>query len=331
MNLLARGTASGPRAARLLFAVLLAAPFSGDRRAEAAFPGENGKIAFSRSVAGFFQVFTVDPDGSGETQLTFGSTHAVGPSWSPDGLQLAFCRNLGIEVANADGTNARQVATAASCVVGHSTAWSPDGRQIAFRSVVGGQPGLSVTNVDGSGAIPILSGIVVDTASWSPDGTTIAFGGTRDGERRGIYLVNPDGSGLTRITPADSLQALAPDWSPDGNKIVFAMTPPGAFTTDIFIMNADGSSPVPVTATPDVSENVPAWSPDGMRIAFSRLGGIYVIDGAGEVQITTGVRPGVAADWRRPNGLRGPGIDARRQRQIGEYEEAVRLHDHHRK
>ncbi len=40
-----------------------------------------------------------------------------------------------------------------------------------------------------------------DTA-WSPDGTRIAFESERDGDAE-VYIMNADGSGLTRITDSD--------------------------------------------------------------------------------------------------------------------------------
>ena len=43
--------------------------------------------------------------------------------------------------------------------------------------------------------------------SWSPDGTKIAFASTRNGNTD-IYVINKDGTGLTRITtsPQDDFE-----------------------------------------------------------------------------------------------------------------------------
>ncbi|HEX7463733.1 MAG TPA: hypothetical protein VF382_02410, partial [Actinomycetota bacterium] len=38
--------------------------------AQAAFPGENGKIAFVRSAGGNSDIYAVNPDGTGEVRLT---------------------------------------------------------------------------------------------------------------------------------------------------------------------------------------------------------------------------------------------------------------------
>ena len=52
--------------------------------AEAAFPGQNGKIAFSKD-----QLYTVNPDGTGQTTLV-NAYRSDDPAWSPDGTQVAF-------------------------------------------------------------------------------------------------------------------------------------------------------------------------------------------------------------------------------------------------
>ena len=73
--------------------------------ADASFPGRNGKIAFSNFDANqVSQVFTVNPDGSGRTQLTHDQFDAVDPAWSPDGRRIAYTSGRSIFVMNADGS-----------------------------------------------------------------------------------------------------------------------------------------------------------------------------------------------------------------------------------
>ncbi len=84
----------------------------------------------------------------------------------------------------------------------------------------------------------------------------IAFLSERDGNGE-IYVMNADGSGLTRLTnnPASDL---SPDWSPDSKRIAFTSTRDGNF--EIYVMNADGSAQTPLTN--NVADDfAPAWSP----------------------------------------------------------------------
>jgi TolB protein len=95
----------------------------------------------------------------------------------------------------------------------------------------------------------------------------IAFVSERDGNKE-IYLIQPDGTGLTRLTNDPDIDA-DPCWSPDGRQIAFRSRRDA--TTDIFIMNADGSYPTNMIRDPEGSqfdEFYPSWSPDGQTLAL---------------------------------------------------------------
>ena len=114
-----------------------------------------------------------------------------------------------------------------------------------------------------------------------------------------IYVVNTDGTGLTRLSP-ESLTGFqgSPTWSPDGARIAFYRTFKGFQgqpSHQIYVMNADGSNITQITSGNQLSV-LPAWSPDGTKIAFVRrprpitYGHIAVMnpDGTGVVEITSG-------------------------------------------
>lgn len=119
-----------------------------------------------------------------------------------------------------------------------------------------------------------------------PGGTTgitgsLAFVSERDGNSE-IYAMNPDGSGLMRLTNNVATDEM-PAWSPDGKRIAFVSNRDAnradLAESDIYLMNTDGSNVVRLTFG---SINTgPSWSPDGRKIAFSGLRdgqfGIYVM------------------------------------------------------
>jgi len=64
------------------------------------------KIAFGRENILAGGIFTIKPDGSGETRLISDSFATEGtPNWSLDGRQLAYPTLFGIKIADADGKN----------------------------------------------------------------------------------------------------------------------------------------------------------------------------------------------------------------------------------
>lgn len=124
----------------------------------------------------------------------------------------------------------------------------------------------------------------------------IAFDTDRDGNSE-IYVMNPDGTGLMRLTNNAARDA-EPFVSPDGTQILFVSDRDG--DNDIFVMNADGTGPTNLTSSPG-SDNEPAWSPDGATIVFSsdRNGDseVFVMnaDGSGQMALTSEVgRDGLA-------------------------------------
>src|SRR6266567_3044391 len=80
------------RTAMALLAALIATTIGSlalPQHAHATVPGLNGKIAFTSNLDGRTEVYSVNADGTGVTELT-DSAGAGSPSWSPDGSALAY-------------------------------------------------------------------------------------------------------------------------------------------------------------------------------------------------------------------------------------------------
>jgi len=249
----------------------------------------NGKIAFHSTRDGDFQIYVMNPDGSGVTRVTNTAGGNVDPIWSPDGKRIAFAsfRTGRSEVfaINVDGSGETQLTTDG----GFPGAWSPDGTRIAFAN---GADEILIFHLDGSGVTRLTDNSFRDfPTAWSPNGEQILFESDRDGDEE-LYVMNADGSGVTRLTNSPGRdEGDRAGWSPDAARIVFSSDRDGG-QLHVFVMGADGSGVTQLTSGNFVDDD-PVWSPDGTRVAFhsTRDGGdedIFVMnaDGSGLTQLT---------------------------------------------
>src|SRR5207253_2160920 len=107
--------------------------------------------------------------------------------------------NLGVFVANTDGTDPHAVSSRGLRQDGWGLTWSPDGRLLALADL--GSPEVVVANADGSGERVIAdlgSRWVRSAPLWSPDGALVAFTQAPAKYRpfrSSIVLARADGSG----------------------------------------------------------------------------------------------------------------------------------------
>lgn len=253
-----------------------------------------------------YDIYVMNADGTSLVNLTGGPTDIesgaseLNPRWSPDGQSIAFDGDDGLYVIDADGSNLRRMAD------GQQGAWSPDGQTLAFQ---GRNAAIQIIASDGTREMQLTQGLdLAELPTWSPDGTKLAFLGVL-GDEKEIYVVNADGSGLTRITDAPTNDVGSPKWSPDGKRLVFQAAADGNW--DIHVVNADGTNQTNITNQPG-DENSPAWSPDGTKIAFVageavsldvrnvQTFDVYVVnpDGTGLTRLTTDAAPDNHLAWR---------------------------------
>jgi len=193
---------------------------------------------------------------------------------------------------------------------------------------------LFTINPDGTGARQITHpapGAVDDQPAWAPNGSLIALSrlGPNADEPEHVWVVAPDGSGLTPVGPlcppgADPLTCSndsQASFSPDSKQLVFGIGN-GHVVNDqiehaaIAIMNRDGSGRHVIYEAAPFSADLggPVFSPDGKQLIFERINSavsspagkraIFVVgvDGSNPRQLTPWAQnDGDNPDWS-PNG-----------------------------
>lgn len=261
-------------AALLALAVSLAA-----RPAEAAFPGENGMVAYYTSG----DVWTMEPDGSGATKLTTNFNYEGNPAVSPDGSKIAYEFFHGIWVMNADGSDSEQLTDGST--TDEDPVFSDDGSKVVFTR----NGDLWAMNSDGTSQANLTNTPANSERdpSFSPLGDKITYTRTGcdvpNGGGNCVYAMDDDGSNQTNLTPELRIPGCEdgpgyshygasrePAFSPDGERIVFSgsLICPNTLGRDIWTMNSDGSGKTNLTNDHGTGEIQPAFSPDGTKIVF---------------------------------------------------------------
>jgi len=260
-----------------------------------------GHIAYANLVGGVEHLFLMDVDASGlgsNPRRFTGDAEAENyPSWSADGTKMLYERALdgaAIYVIDADGTGQRRLSPTPGFDVRPS--FSPDGSQLVYVRVnpnSGSPPqtDIRVMNLDGTGDHAILADAhFAVEPRWSVAGK-IVFMSLANGPGLDVYVMNPDGSELTRLTTngTSGQNNGDPVWSADGMSITFGSDREGGDRLNVFKMNADGTNVVRLTDLdpPDEAGDT-NWSSDNRKITFEYdINGMKQSDPAAYAEVWT--------------------------------------------
>ena len=215
--------------------------------------------------------------------------------------KIVFSTSDNIHIIDPDGSNEVRLTE------GHRPVWSPDGKRIAFYGVFP-DSGIFVIDVDGTDRTEIITrsdlGIETDNydlAGWSPDGQRLLVLVDYFVDAEGLYSVNRDGTGLTRLLEGPIKDAV---FSPDGKKIAYAVqTSSGGTVYDrylsLYLVDSDGTGRTRLSEdelTTMWGSVLLNWSPDGKRISYISGASwssveLYVmnVDGSDKIKFATEV------------------------------------------
>jgi len=194
------------------------------------------KIAFTANPKGNYDIFEMDENGSNVTPVTDSPRDEIEMAWFPDQKKIAY-------------TELKKTG-----IFKHYKLWMIDLLTKKKEEIIPGFPGSSALP-NFSSRLPLMAFTGGRRAGWdvfifkfenkeyaalveggkscrphfSPNGDKIAYVSSRADGKGDIWLMNPDGSGQTRLTERNETYDYFPAWSPDGKSVLFCSNAKGHY------------------------------------------------------------------------------------------------------
>ena len=254
------------------------------------------KILFTSAAwDGNYEIYSMNPDGSEQVNLTQHRANDVGAVWSPTGEQILFVSDRGgnrvvtdrdLYLMDPDGSNVRRVFKREAGRL--DSTWSPDGERIAYEYVDWGtrKTTIQIAILGEQEEEPIMKGFY---PAWSPDGTEIAYTTYLEGigHARRVTLIDIRTGKKKLLLPKKAMDwQNHPSWSPTGDKLVFswnknplppdhnplvdAFPPAWAAKETIYIVNSDGTDLKQLVDEAGPKAQYPRLSPNGEEVLYTQ-------------------------------------------------------------
>ena len=241
------------------------------------------KIVFTSAGAVNREIYLMNPDGSGQVNITNHPADDLFPVWSPTGEHILFVSDRmwvrDLFIMDADGANVRRVFRDREHR--QRPTWAPDGEHIAYERIEDEERFIYTATIDGKNEEKIAEGY---EPTWAPDSPELAFN-----RARRIILLNLRTGIEKKLRPDGIAWQSNPAWDTTGDKIAFSWNlqpiepPPGVLpgerflipdawfdNTTIYIVNRDGTGLDQIVDEAGQEVIWPTWSPDGTELIYTQ-------------------------------------------------------------
>jgi dipeptidyl aminopeptidase/acylaminoacyl peptidase len=242
------------------------------------------RIFYTGTSGGASQIWSMNPDGSGASQVTHLSTEASGQTLSPDGKYLVVTSEVYPDCGADDACNAKHLQAdknskvEARVITGllyrHWTTWQ--GKTRSHLLAIALEDGKATDLTPGDKVVPPFSLGGPDDYVVSPDSHEVAFSMNSDAvpaisTNNDIYVIPIIGGQAQKVTSSPGADN-SPLYSPDGKYLAYRSQQRAGYESDkwrlMVLERATGKVTIPTDAI-DRSVDSFTWARDSKRLFFT--------------------------------------------------------------
>ncbi|MBC7237796.1 MAG: PD40 domain-containing protein, partial [Chloroflexi bacterium] len=230
---------------------------------------DGSRIAFATNRDGDWEIYRMDENGGGQTNVTKrplavdgrSPSNDLAPSWNCEWIAFQSDRDGNWEIYKTDPAGATQIRLTNHPAMDQAPAWSPDGNWIAFQSNRDGNWEIYIMYKDGGNLRRVTNHPAADrNPTWSWDGAWLAFNSDREGQED-VFKVNLQTLDVVRLTDSPARDS-DPAWMPYCDYIFFQTDRDQNY--EIYRMDYEGLVEENISREPewvDVLDVVPGFGP----------------------------------------------------------------------